>query len=92
MKITQKRWIAAQIRKLSQPEQILLEIAALTLIGKNYFLRTPRMMRFAFLHAGVTFATVAQLPPAGELPAIAVPILWAGSFAIAYSLMAVIRM
>lgn len=53
--------------------------------------RIPRPIRFAVLHAGVTWVTALTFPPAIELPAIVIPILWAGSFALAYSIMAVFR-
>jgi hypothetical protein len=80
-----------RLSKLKPHHFTLIQLATVILTGRNHLYRVPRPIRFAFVHAGITFATAATFPPAVDLPAIVVPILWAGSFALAYSMMAVLR-
>jgi hypothetical protein len=80
-----------QLRSLNHFEFNLIDILALLFTGRHHIYKIPRPVRFAVLHAGVTFATASTFPPAIDLPAIIVPILWAGSFALTYSVMALIR-
>ena len=51
----------------------------------------PRIIKYSFAHAGITFGTMLFFPPAAQTPPIAIPIVWAASFAMTYSVMAVFR-
>jgi hypothetical protein len=80
-----------QLRNLDYFRFNLIDFITLLFTGRHHFYKIPRPVRFAVVHAGITFATATTFPPAIDLPAIIVPILWAGSFALTYSVMALIR-
>jgi hypothetical protein len=81
-----------RLDKLDPSSFSLVDLLTAIFIGRHHFYRVPRPIRFAFLHAGLTWVTALTFPPAVDLPGIVIPILWAGSFSITYSIMAIARL
>ena len=75
---------------LERRKQLLF--AARLLVVYNLVANSPRIVKYALIHAGATFGTLSLMPPAGQLPGAVVLVVWAASFCVAYSLMAVFRL
>jgi hypothetical protein len=66
---------------------LLIAVTYLTSLLLKY---TP--IRLAVLHAATTATTLAFFPPAHQVPPIALPIVWASSFCVAYILLTVSKL
>jgi hypothetical protein len=87
-----KRILRRNLLLFSELENNSVQVFIYWLKAKRLYLRSPRIVKYALIHAGATFGTLSLMPPAGQLPGAVVLVVWAASFCVAYSLMAVFRL
>jgi len=86
--------IMQRLARLSSPQFYIIDLAVTYFTARREYKKIPWPARIAILHGLSTFGTLAALPPASDLPPIAIPLAWATSLCftiILFSLVPAIR-